>query len=214
MAVFILAITMSSCQTAPNFDVKSLDELKTTLKDYPDILIPDISGYQMAARYTVFQWDVDRNVLNGYGIDSGDSVSTGNGNLKFSRIDYSCISLEHYHDKLNPPEPLNINAQHFDVDTEEGVTNMTNDEEMLKEYKVPVNTSAWWYAKTFDFNGCRYVLDAQLYLPNGGDTNKDFSTEVDQGNQELLRVMKSIIDQGPPANGQNQSTNSQEGEAQ
>jgi len=214
VAVFILAFTMSSCQSAPNFDVKSLDELRATLKDYPDILIPDLSSYQMAARYTVFQWDADRNVLSGYGIDSGDSVVTGNGDLKFSRIDYSCISLAHYGDKFNPAPALNINTQHFGVDTEESILDMTGNQKATDLYKIPKNTSAWFYSKRFDFNGCRYDLSAYLYLPNGGDKTKDFSAEVDQGNQELLRVMKSIIDQGPPVSDQSQTAGVQGGEAQ
>jgi len=214
VAVFILAFTMSSCSSAPIFNVKSLDELKTTLKDYPDILFPDISSYQMDGNYTVSQWDVDRSVLNGYGIYSYNPVVTGNGDLVFSRIEYSCTSLEHYGDKLNPPPSLDINAQHFGVDTQEWISDMTNDQESLDLYKVPKNTSAWLYFKKFDFNGCRYVIHAGLYLPNGGDKNKDFSAEVDQGNQELLRVMKSIIDQGPPVSSQGSSADIQGGEAQ
>jgi hypothetical protein len=196
VAVFIIALAMSSCQKAPYYHVDSLDELKAELEDYPEILFPDLSEYKMDANYRIKQWEQDRNVLNGYSISCYDSVTVGD--LNFSKIEYNCIDLEHYMDKLSQPLPLNINAQYFGVDVQEWTTSILSDgDDELEGLKIPENSSSWEYDKRFDLNGVRYHFGARVFAPNDGDKSKDFSAEVELGNEEMLRLMKSIIDQSP-----------------
>ena len=195
----ILPILFTSCflqkpLPAPYYHVDTLDELKADLAGYPNLLLPDLSGYQMNADYNVQVWNRwNKKARSGYSI-YGDDVLVAD--IVFSRFHLSCLELKHWVDDLNLRPPVWPNNQYFGVDVAEYFEDFTNDQETLDLYGIPKNTSAFNIHYDFDFNACRYTMGADLYLPNGGDKEKVFSAETERGKEELLKLMKSIIDQG------------------
>jgi len=212
VSLIVISLIMPSCQMQPVKEIGSMDELRKALKNYPDILLPDLSGYQMDSNntsYKVTQWIVDRNVLNGYwihGIENIPVVLSDGTEIEFEMFNIRCTSLEHYNDELNPPDILEPDTQRFGVDliewisdiqTESDETDISPTDSVSIGLQVPENTSVWTHFRRFDFNGCRYGITARVFAANGGDTSKDFLNERKEIDDGLLNVMKSILIQRP-----------------
>jgi hypothetical protein len=194
---FVIHFLIAGFRGLPYFDVSSLQEQQEELKNCPEVFFPDLSGYKIdSAKYTVYQARGYTKKVEGYSICALDT--TTDSGLKFKQLDLSCISIARDSDAL-AKEPLffEANAQYFGVDVVEwGGNNLSEDPEMVELYSIPKDISAYSFYQKFYFNGCEYSIDARLYLNNGGDMDKDFSAEISQGKADLLRLMKSIIDQG------------------
>jgi len=196
-ALFSISLVFTACgQKAPHYEVSSLDALKAELKDYPEFIIPDIPydlGSPPDVYYIVNQWEVHRNILNGYMI--GVQVPIQIDDFTFRVWTCNCISLEHYEDELNKPAPLDPNTQYFGVDMVESIKDLTDNQELRNLYTVPEGAFFYSFFYRFDLSGNRYEIQADIVKPDSIDDVDGNAAAVAKGKAELLSIVKSIIDQ-------------------
>jgi len=214
LAMVLICILLSSgCTSNPNYYVESYDELKNELKDYSDILFPDISRYEQENFiYVIEHAPAHKNDKHGYCFSSdslADNAEISSNKTVLSVLNVGCTTLEYrafLTDKtkgswsvLSEFEP-NIEIDgiaaeyiHFDSYLSQ---NETEDVNAAEGDEFPDGTFESWDRYIIEYRGCRYRVSGIVRLLPEEQVNTDLELIIEEGKEELLDIVRSIITQG------------------
>ena len=197
--LLLLALTIStsclaSCAVAPTTEFNSLAELQEAVKDSPDIILPDISAYKFeeGSMFWVDYRTSKKKTPAMYSIhglaENDDSVLAGLG--------LECRILNYYAETGTVFEDLDLNAEYFGIQMYERIVDQTEDPDFLQDKALEKGTLFYSIYYSFDLKECRYQIGGALIIPAGEVSSINIDEEIEKSKQELLQIVKQIIEKG------------------
>jgi hypothetical protein len=191
---------LPSCQSAPEYEVSSYEQIKTDLADQPDIIFPDISKYEKSGvlKYFVNLYQGDRRIRNGYTVVSYDDIPDPYAiDTLFKRIAISCLSLKYYKDERNLAEELDCNTTYRDVAMEFAETDFTeNINDLGLDNPYPDGSKFGGLGARFDLNGYRYLIEVHVLLTPDEQKTTTYEQRMADAREELFVIVDDILDKG------------------
>jgi hypothetical protein len=190
----------AGCQSAPEYEAGSYEDVKEALAGQPAIVYPDISKYEAsgAMRYLVKLYPADRRVKNGYEVYTEDGIPDPAGiGTAFMFAETACLSIEFYKDALNPCPPLEVSVTHrtvamqlVEVDDTESVNGPNSSQ------RFPEGSRIGALECRFDLGGYRYIVNAQFLLDPDEQKDTTYDEKMAQAHDELFAIIDDILDKG------------------
>jgi len=210
--VSLCVLVMEGCNTPnPQYNVETYDVLKDELKGNADILFPDISRYEdEQINYTINHKPANKSDKYGYRLSWEVYVNDGEPSSETALRDFyvRCTTLEYIAYDSDETKGSWAEYPEFKPNTEvEGVAveyarydsyidqNDTEYAELPERSQFPDGTYESSNDYQFEYHGCQYEVTGTIRLLPEEQLEKDIDQEVEKGKEELLNVVRSIIEQ-------------------
>ena len=179
----------------PYYTVDSYTELKKTLKNEKDIIIPDMRPelLESLTNYIVGLELKNHKNRTGYLIYGGAGL---NGIDCFETFTITCTVISRVYNQRNPLERLNINMNLYGIDVECLNQDLTGKKEYQGERAYPPDSFVYYCCYQFDYLGCRYVVRKEILITPDQFAQKNSHTEVLRINDEAKSIIQSIVEKG------------------
>ena len=204
--ILLCVLAISGCTPNPNYYVDTYEKLKNELKDYPDIFFPDISRYDEHENfnYIINHFPTNKKNKHGYSLSFlpwYNTETSYNGSV-LSELYVDCTTLEYLAyltDKtkgswsvLRPFKP-NIEIDGIEIEYERIDSHWRQDE--TEDEQFPDNTFDGVTRYIFEYRGCQYEVAGTVRLLPDEQVNTDLELIMEEGKEELLDIVMSIITQ-------------------
>jgi hypothetical protein len=199
-ACLCVVFVLIGCESAPEYQVDSYEQVKEELADQPDIIFPDISKYEELGmmEYHVTLYPGDRRIKNGYDLYPRDlTLGLSSAETAFEYVAIGSLSIEFYKDERNPAAPLDFNVTHRTVAMQLYEGDITEDANGPNSaHRYPDGSRIGTLNLRFDLNGYRYFVRAMISLTPDELKTVTYEEKMVRAQAELFVLVDDILDKG------------------